>query len=91
MSTRDVTMGHLDQGLSATQSKNIFAGFTRWMGSVADLVLGASGSEARADRGVAMLALAGSCSGEWISDEVWQAIHEAAGLNRSKQEEESNV
>lgn len=91
MSMLNVTMDHPDQGLSSRQSAGIFAGFTRWMGTVADFVFGPADYEPRPDRGVATIMLAGSCCGEWISDEVWQLIDEATELNRSKQEEKSNV
>ena len=89
MSTLNVTMDH--QEFPARQSGSILAGFTRWMGAVADLVFRPADYEPRTKQVAASLALAGSCCGEWISDEVWQAIDEAAGLNRSKQEEKRDV
>ena len=91
MSTINVTMDHSDQGLLARESAGFFAGLKRWMGAVADLVFGPAAYRPQADRGFAALAMAGSCCGEWISDELWQLIDEAAELNRSKQEEDSNV
>ena len=90
MSTLDVTMDHPDQGLPSRQSAGIFAEFTRWMGAVANFVFGPADYEPRSDRGVATIMLAGSCCGDWISDEVWRLIDETAELNRSKQEEKSN-
>ncbi len=91
MSTVNVTMDHSDQGLLTRQSRGIFAGFTRWMGTVANFVFGPADYESRPGRGVATIMLAGSCCGEWISDEVWKLIDEAAEPNRSKKEEKSNV
>ena len=91
MSTLDVTMQRPDPGLPSRKTPGIFAGFIRWMGTVANFVFGPVDYEPRPDRGAATIMLAGSCCGEWISDEVWQLINEAAELNRSKQEEKSNV
>ncbi len=91
MSTLDVTMDRLEQRASAPKSAGIFAGFKRWMGTVANLVFGPADYKPEPGQGVRTLFLAGSCCGEWISDELWRAIDEAAELNPAKQEEKSNV
>ena len=91
MSTLDVTTDHLIQRATARKSAGIFAGFKQWMGTVADLVFGPADYKPEPDRRVATIMLAGSCCGEWISDEVWQLIDEAAKPNLSKKEEKSNV
>ena len=84
MNTLNATMNDWDRRFPGEQTGGLWARFTEWIGAMADY-------RPRPGGAVSIQLLAGSCCGDWISDDLWRLINTVTDQEGSKPEEKRNV